>query len=459
VRNIHSYLGLPISKETILTSNEQHIRLALHSRLIREHGHALWIKFGYVIEPERIGIYRAEQSGSAVNILEAHARGREEVMKMAKALKVHGYVLGQQSDPVQYSTGKAIGKRKTAEEQSIIAGIYVPRSIVVEGYSLEKGLEYIDEQLKCIITPHQCISPEMEYIHDASIYSVFPSDPSSHAGCIVDIREEAITSTILVNEVASTLRNNATEAIVAKNGRMVALAFPTTSRGMKKNEDPVFLRVLLPSLISSVTKDEFATTMFTVYVGFDHGDPVFENPTLRSKYLQKAVAIIGDKPVQIKMLQLPNAKRVALLWNLLYLHALREGAEYFYQVNDDLRLETAGWLAYFTSTLDAHAGFGVVGPADYHNGLNCSILTQSMVTPVHYEIFGMLYPVELKDWKSDRWLTYVYQPNDSHCRQDIIANNGAAPTRYQHCEFLSYVIYLEAGKRQIAEWKAKKSIK
>jgi hypothetical protein len=159
------------------------------------------------------------------------------------------------------------------------------------------------------------------------------------------------------------------------------------------------------------------------------------------------------------MLQLPNAKRVALLWNLLYLHALREGAEYFYQVNDDLRLETAGWLAYFTSTLDAHAGFGVVGPADYHNGLNCSILTQSMVTPVHYEIFGMLYPVELKDWKSDRWLTYVYQPNDSHCRQDIIANNGAAPTRYQHCEFLSYVIYLEAGKRQIAEWKAKKSIK
>ena len=277
---------------------------------------------------------------------------------------------------------------------------------------------------------------------------------------MLDLREESFHSTILLPAIVETPWNEAFKALMTEPlTRKVALALPTTSKGMKIKEDetPVFLRDLLPSFLKTVTEDEWSHTAFTIYVGYDHGDIYFEDPKNRERIVKEALALIATRPVQLKLFSLPNLKRVALLWNLLYLHALHDGMDYFYQVNDDLTMVTPGWLTYFTQTLDSRNGFGVVGPADYHNGLNCSILTQAMVTPVHYEIFGSLYPLELKDWKTDRWLTYIYQPDDMHCRQDVVANNGGAPTRYNHCEFLSYVIYVEAAKRRIVEWKTQNS--
>jgi hypothetical protein len=459
--NIHNYLGLPISKVTILKNDDHQIRLALLDRLVKEHGHAIWIKFGYVVEPVRIPIYRAENAGNVQGLLDAYQSGRNVLITMVSTLKKDGYIQVTQTDPLIFSNKLDMTGRKKAEEQALVAGLYKPGEIVLEGYTVEKGLEHIRAQLGCLLRKEKCSTSEkLPETFDASKFGIYPSDPSSQAACLVDIREEGIFNTLFVNEVVTTPLPSAYKenlAGIEKNRiRKVAIAFPTTSKGLKEGEEPIFLSVLIPSFIKSVTLHEYHTTIFTIYIGYDHGDALFDDEGMRNKIMGRLVELTGDYPIQVKMLQLPNARRVALLWNLLYLHALREGAEYFYQVNDDLNMVTSGWLTYFTETLDKADGFGVVGPADYHNELHCAILTQSMVTPVHFEIFGMLYPVELKDWKSDRWLTYVYQPNDMHCRPDVIANNGAAPTRYAHCEFLSYIIYLEAGKRRIAEWKASK---
>lgn len=462
LRNIHNVLGVPMSKRIRFLADERQIRLALLSSLVQEHGHAIWIKFGYVVEPERIAIYRAEKKGSVPDLLEAYRRGREEVMRMVRSLSETGSLVALQDDKVIFSNKLPIAERKNLEEQAYVRNLYRPGDIVIEAYNLAKGLEKIKRRLQCIFRPGKCPSDRLELAQgetDAASWGVYPSDPSSQARCMTDIREEGILNTILINEVASTAPTEQLNHLLAESTKRrikrVALALPTTSKGMEKNEEPVFLKHLVPSFLKTVTEAEYHSTLFTVYIGFDHGDPLYEDEAVRSSVVRKLEAQIGNRPVQVKLLQLPNARRVALLWNLMYLHALREGAEYFYQVNDDLTLKTSGWLSYFMETLDAKNGFGVVGPADYHNGLNCSILTQSMVTPVHFDIFGMLYPIELRDWKSDRWLTYVYQPDDMHCRPDVIADNGGAPTRYQHCEFLSYVIYLEAGKRKIAEWKAR----
>jgi|EP01049_Picozoa_sp_SAG25_P011962 hypothetical protein len=39
------------------------------------------------------------------------------------------------------------------------------------------------------------------------------------------------------------------------------------------------------------------------------------------------------------------------LWNAVALRAYRDGAEYFYLVNDDLELSSAGWCAPFPSSV------------------------------------------------------------------------------------------------------------
>ena len=465
--NIQNYLGLPVSKVTNLKSDGHHVRLALLDRLVKEHGHAVWIKFGYVVEPVRIPIYRAERDGNVQGLLDAYQSGRSVLITMISALKKDGYIQATQASPLTFSNKLDVTGRKEAEEQALIAGLYKPGEIVLEGFTVEKGLKYIHAQLECLLRAEKCDDskklPGPGGTLEASKYGIYPSDPSSQAACLVDIREEGIFNTLFVNEVIATPLSSGYKKNLAETEkrriRKIAIAFPTTSKGLKEGEEPIFLSVLIPSLVKSITLNEYHATLFTIYIGYDHGDALFEGEGMRNKIMERLVELIDGHPIQVKMLQLPKAKRVALLWNLLYLHALREGAEYFYQVNDDLNMVTSGWLTYFTETLDKADGFGVVGPADYYNGLHCAILTQAMVTPVHFEIFGMLYPVELKDWKSDRWLTYVYQPNDMHCRPDVIANNGAAPTRYAHCEFLSYIIYLEAGKRRIAEWKASKEKK
>lgn len=464
LRNIHNILGLPINKAVQFQADEHQIRLALLSALVKERGHAIWIKFGYVVEPERILIYRAENKGSVVDLVDAYRLGREKIMEIAQQMNTDGVFTAIQGERVTFSNKLPITPRKTIseQEQELFKTLYTSGEKVIEAYSLARGLEMITNQLQCSLRLGTCNtlkSPPMnQTIPDAASFGVFPSDPSSQAGCLVDIREEGIMNSILIDEVASTPPTNQFNQLLAESSkktiRKVALALPTTSKGMEVGGEPVFLKYLMPSFLNTVTEEEYQSTLFTVYIGYDHGDPLYEDETVRADVIKKLTLLIGQKPVQVKLLQLPNARRIALLWNLLYLHALREGAEYFYQVNDDLTLKSPGWLSYFTATLDAKHGFGVVGPADYHNGLNCTILTQSMVTPVHFDIFGMLYPIELKDWKSDRWLTYVYQPDDMHCRPDVIADNGGTPTRYKHCEFLSYVIYLEAGKRRIAEWKA-----
>lgn len=472
LNNIQGYLGLPLTPLNA-DLDESLLRLSLAERLTSESGHAIWIRHGYVFEPQRIPIWRAERSGSSAAFLRAYSEGRKAMMKLAEQLVTDGYLLVRQSAKQIFSNALPLTK-------SLIYSV-APGEPVMEGYKRSTGLSLVRDRLRCAFGLGKCQGlpgREQDDITgaiaikklDSSVTGIYPLDISSGSQCMIEVREDNFQNYLLASSVTAvsphteafiTQLKRATpeEALSEKPSprvRRVSLALPTTSKGMEAGEDAVFLRVLLPSLLESVTDSEWASFVFMIYVGYDHGDEYFDNEDNRQKIVAAAARLIGDRPIQLRLLQLPNMGRVALLWNLLYLQALRDGTDYFFQVNDDLKFVTPLWLTYFTETLDANQGFGVVGPADFYNALNCSILTMAMVTPVHYEIFGSLYPLELKDWKTDRWLTYIYQPDHMHCRQDVIANNGAAPTRYRHCEFLSYVIYVEAAKRRIAEWRAQR---
>ena len=141
--------------------------------------------------------------------------------------------------------------------------------------------------------------------------------------------------------------------------------------------------------------------------------------------------------------------KIALTWNMLFGFARKHVIfDFYYQVNDDLNIITPGWLTKFINALRLKNFIGVAGPSDNSYGFPCALLSQAFVSEKHFKIFdGQFYPLEFQDWKSDRWLSFVYGPERTFCRSDIIANNGAKKTRYDGCQLLDWKLLLEKGKK------------
>ncbi len=428
--NLQSFLSLPQTDdvEGQLAVHGELIRYALLDAISKEDGNAIWVKRGWEFDPAHQSLKDAEKTEDPVLIKQAIAKGRKFLEALASNLATRGYI-------------HVVDKNN---------------QIVVEGYLWDHPSDQVlQTRLACLYGLPECkpFDPEIKKF-SSEVFGLYPHNPKGDLVCNLDIKADPVLNFFLIKEVGSTTSSKAyKEAFSNPTIKKLFVALPTTSKGLKNSTEPVFFKALVPSMLDTLQEDELKKFVITVYIGYDHGDELFENEKQRTSMIQKLEEMIGDRPIQIQMLRLPKTGRVAMLWSMMYDRAIHEGAQYFYQVNDDLTMVTKGWLTKFTSTLDSNNGFGVVGPADYHNGLNCTILTQAMVTRVHYDIFTILYPIELKDWKTDRWLTHVYGPDDTFCWGDYVANNGASKTRYAHCPFLSWKIYLEAGKERIAKWK------
>jgi hypothetical protein len=104
---------------------------------------------------------------------------------------------------------------------------------------------------------------------------------------------------------------------------------------------------------------------------------------------------------------------VTFIWNGLFEFAVDNGHDYFYQANDDLRFDTAGWTETFVSVLRSNPilpNLGVIGPVDKGNS---RILTQSFTHRTHYNIFGYYFPTRFRNWYCDDWMSKVYLASDS----------------------------------------------
>ena len=269
----------------------------------------------------------------------------------------------------------------------------------------------------------------------------------SSLSCHVDVIENSIENGAEIVDNSSFIE---LEAISRSELRKLAIGVPTTSKGMNPGEKHVLLTSLIPSLKKTLEKDELDRFKIVVFVGFDHGDEFFDDESTRDKLRDEMIEILPNK-VTVIFLRLKPIGRVAMTWNMIF-HLARRHVhfDFFYQVNDDLTIWTRGWLTRFSKELDKTNGIGVVGPSDSFNGFSCSLLTQSFVSDKHFQIFlGNLYPLVFRDWKSDRWLSFVYGAELTRCWIDCEARNGAKGTRYEACRMPEWKIYLEAGKERI----------
>lgn len=269
--------------------------------------------------------------------------------------------------------------------------------------------------------------------------------------CHVDLKMESIENGAELLETEDFLELTRIDRM---KGKKLAIGVPTTSKGMKsKKERHVLLTALIPSINATLTKKEIKEFQIVIFIAFDQGDLYFENETLRQELKTEMMEVL-PKEVKVVYMRLKPLKRVAMTWNMIFSYARKQARfDYFYQVNDDLTMITPGWLSKFSSILDKNGGIGVVGPSDSFNGFKCSLLTQAFVTEKHFEIFsGLLYPLEFRDWKSDRWLSFVYGKIGTFCDEKFEAKNGAKETRYEACAYGEWKIVLERGEKLVKKY-------
>ena len=223
--------------------------------------------------------------------------------------------------------------------------------------------------------------------------------------------------------------------------RTIAVLVPTTSRGrrLRGPRDTDLLRVLLPSLLRTATWD--GTLAYRLYLGYDAGDPYFDTGGGAAAVEAEGRRLVGDRPLTLVLRRCEGtAHSPVAVWNQLFADAYADGCDFFYQLGDDIRLETAGWARDFPAALmlnPAEPGLGVTGPVDrghcHADGrLKLDVLTQSFVGRRHMEVFGTYYPAAFRNWWSDDWITRVYAPDHQRpARHHTVYNTSQWQMRYE----------------------------
>ncbi len=416
--SVWSRVQLHIIPQYLGITQEKYSYKQLLHRVACEYGNAIWVKCGYTFDPAGISYRQAEGTQDPSKIRDANEYSRKFMKSLYQTLQTRGYL-----QVVEPKDGM----------------------LVLEGYS------YGHDGFKVLLSNDEPVRR-----HETKDFGIIEYNSRSNISCYIDVKVEAIHNFSLMRPIAETTKSAKYEMMVKKSGmRKLVIAFPTTSKGLAPGEEPIFFKAILPTLLDTLTVKELDKCLIDVYIGFDCDDPMLDDHMNIRSYVQRCESLFLGKPIQVKFFRFPKLQRIGLFWSMLFAKAMREGAYYFYQVNDDLRLVTQGWLTKFARALDQNGGFGVAGPADNFVGFNCTLLTQAMVTHKHFEIFGPeFYPSGLRDWKTDVWLSKVYGRENTFCWHDYIANNGGIKTkRYTHCPSANWKIYLEMGREKIETWK------
>jgi hypothetical protein len=150
---------------------------------------------------------------------------------------------------------------------------------------------------------------------------------------------------------------------------------------MKSSLDSVVWKVLLPGFIQSTRAEmESGAYDYVFYLGFDVGDPIYDNEGQRALFEKtwESKMSFSKRKVVLKMVAVEGTKG-APSWAVCALaqQAYEDGADYIYQINDDSNLVTTGWTRKLIARIRDNPflpNFGVTGPHDTFNG---KILTHS----------------------------------------------------------------------------------
>lgn len=202
----------------------------------------------------------------------------------------------------------------------------------------------------------------------------------------------------------------------------IAILIPTTTNNtkFKKLEDTHLYKFCLPSLCNTLPTD--TKFNFTIYYGIDKCDKIYHKLQSKKKLTNSKLYKNINK---IKCITFDIDKgNVVKIWNELFTKAYNDNNDYFIQMGDDILFHNLNWLEPCIDILKSKMDIGVCAPQDINNP---RILTQSIVSRKHMEIFGYYFNPKIKNWGCDDWITGVYSKSFVAQTQQKIQNKGGKP--------------------------------
>lgn len=204
----------------------------------------------------------------------------------------------------------------------------------------------------------------------------------------------------------------------------IGVLIPATSKGhsWKTIKDTFLYKYSLTSFL--LTRSEQYT--YTFYIGIDRHDPVYDLNE-NKKHFERICSIMTG--VSIEFIYMDNIPKghLTVMWNVLFQKAYDDKCDYFIQCGDDIIFKTKGWIEAGINKLQTSSNIGVCGPVNN----NPRILTQSLVSRKHMEIFNYYFPPEIINWFCDDWINEVYAAiNKLYILREHFCINAGGQPRY-----------------------------
>tara|TARA_R110000765_G_scaffold179759_1_gene285560 strand:+ start:2253 stop:2978 length:726 start_codon:yes stop_codon:yes gene_type:complete len=206
----------------------------------------------------------------------------------------------------------------------------------------------------------------------------------------------------------------------------IAFLIPTTTSQtkFKKLDDTYLYRFCLKSILNTISLEH----KYTIYYAIDDDDILYKKLATRKRLINvnEYKKCRPGLKINIKIISTKGIKKgnVVAYWNKLFKIAYDEGNDYFVQLGDDILFHDKNWLDICIYQLNLNMNIGVASPIDIGNR---ELMTQSVVSRKHMEIFGYYYPNELISWFCDNWITDIYKKDWLMFNRTRLENKGGKP--------------------------------
>lgn len=430
-----------------------------HVKSLANHKNAVWISPKYAFDPVALDLRRADLVSEGKMFTVAYEKGREIIIQIYETgsdIKVGNDIILRRLERRRKSDTEESSRTFQDSEDDLTDSSKINSSHPRHTTNNEHN------DTLSVLTTYNAKYPSIDKNVVFPLVTIKSLATTRDLHCYVDLNWKVLKGGGRLLDVNDFKKLEKIGRAVEGEGKgygAIAIGVPTTSKGLglfsiknKNKKKHVLLSTLLPSLVKT-TKNY--SSKIVLFIGFDRGDEYFENKIWRDELSGEIKNLLKGSPqIDFVFMSLIPVKRVAQTWNQIFAFA-REIVrfEYYYQVNDDLTMETEGWADKFIGALKSVGDIGVCGPSDSFNEFSCSLLTQAFVSAKHFEIFsGRFYPIEISDWKSDRWLSFVYPQDRTFCWPDVKARNGGTGTRYVACPFPGWKVYLNRDKKVVLKF-------
>jgi len=207
------------------------------------------------------------------------------------------------------------------------------------------------------------------------------------------------------------------------------------ARGCHKDASTCKVALLVPTLggastadslnvmTDSVVKTARDASEVGIFLAYDERDLWFSQLSYQYDILNRLTSTIGANNFSVHFIVNKGAKSYVGAVNSAAKAAYREGFDYFFQVNDDIRILTTGWDQAMKKAMQQLDGFGVTGPQMEGSWSGAMLFTEACVGRLHVCFLDGFFPSTFKNWFTDNWVTELYTKFGRSAATDVYIQN------------------------------------